>query len=199
MLLKRDFFDRSPLYAYYCAPMADTPIPDYVDSKKIFNQQALIEGSVAISHFGRFVDLLSSAEGRVDVSFRFHVDDEYRRVISGTVKTQVWVICQRCLEPTKISIDDTFSLAVVESESQVARLPSHLDPWLCEEDNRLFLLDIIEEQLMLCMPIVSVHPENCLDISQLHDQVDAQQTTGNKGKQGKPNPFDILKTLKETH
>ena len=99
MPLCADFFDRWAMCAYYCAPMADTRIPDYVDARKIFAQAAEMAGSMPIAGFERFRQLLASSRGEVRFSLNFGIDEEYRRVISGTLDANVDVVCQRCLEP----------------------------------------------------------------------------------------------------
>lgn len=195
MPLSVDFFDRRPLYAYYCAPMANTLIPDYVDARKIFAQQTLINGVIPISRLPRFCELILDSEGDVQVSLQFGLDESLRRVIQGELQADVNVTCQRCLEPTRISLRDQFELAVLSSEEQIEGLPKTLDPWVCK-DIKLVLADIIEEQLILCMPIVSYHDTNCIE----NLEFAAQQTTKSNGKldkELKDKPFAILQTLKD--
>lgn len=196
MPLRADFFDRRALYAYYCAPMTDTLIPDYVDARKIFVQQALIEGTLPVAALPRLGELLADTSGMVNLSLRFSIDDEYRRVIDGSLSSKIAVICQRCLEPMQVEIDESFTLALVESEEQAEKLPKRLDPWLCE-DVKLPLADIVEEQLILCMPIVNHHAHDCigsLTFEDSHHSKNASNTGDEKG-----NPFNILKTLKDKH
>lgn len=196
MPLKAVFFDRSPLDAYYCAPMADTLIPDYVDARKIFAQQALIEGTIPVSHLSRFCELIAPTQGDVQVSMKFDLDDSFRRVIQGVLDTQVQVTCQRCLEPMQIALHDEFTLAVVESEAKSESLPKSLDPWICE-DIKLVLAEVIEEQLILCMPIVSYHDSNCIE--KLSFGASQSKSSGKANGGSNPNPFDVLKTLKDKH
>lgn len=197
MPLKAVFFDRRARDAYYCAPMADTLIPDYVDARKIFAQQALIKGTIPVSRLSRFCELVTATLGDVQVLMKFALDDGNRRIIEGTLDTQAQVICQRCLGPMQITLHDEFRLAVVESESQSESLPKSLDPWICE-DTKLVLADLIEEELILCMPIVSYHESNCIEklsfAASQNKQDDAAKAANGAGK---PNPFDILKTLKD--
>jgi len=56
-----------------------------------------------------------------------------------------------------------FELAVVYKEEQaLKKLPKNaVDPWFCE-DIKLVLADMLEEQLILCMPIVSYHEQHCI-------------------------------------
>ncbi|MDX1490017.1 MAG: YceD family protein [Pseudohongiellaceae bacterium] len=173
--------------------MADTLIPEYVDARKIFAQQATIEGVMPVDRFTRFGEALTSNQGEVSIKLSFDYDERHRRVIDGSLTTQVYVSCQRCMEPTKISLSDTFRLALVESEEQIEKLPKELDPWMSLEP-KLVLADIVEEQLILCMPIVSYHDYECHPVQQ---ETPSEETNGSGAE--KPNPFAILQTLKDKH
>lgn len=198
MSLSADFFDRWTLDAYYCAPMADTQIPDHVDARKIFVQQALIEGGIPLSRLPRFREALTDGQGDVRVALDFIIDDEYRRVIEGTLTAQVHVLCQRCLEPMDVLIEEAFSLAVLESEVQMANLPKRLDPWICE-DTKLVLADLVDEQLILAMPIVSYHEGPCTGPMSFGEETTSGDKAAPDSGSRKANPFDILRTLKDKH
>ena len=197
MPLKAVFFDRSPLDAYYCAPMEDTLIPEYVDARKIFAQQALIKGTIPVARLTRFCELVTDTQGDVQVAMKFDLDESNWRIIEGVLDTPAQVICQRCLEPMQIALHDEFRLGVVESESKSESLPKSLDPWICE-DIKLVLAEVVEEQLILCMPIVSYHEHDCIEKLSF-DASAIKQNGTSKGANGAdtPNPFDILKTLKD--
>jgi uncharacterized protein len=188
MSLYAFFFDRATQYAYYCAPMAMTLIPDYVDARKIFAQHAHIKGNMHIIAFARFCEGLVDSSGNALVELEFYLDEKYRRIIAGRLEANVNVLCQRCLEPTEISLNESFRLAMVETDEQAENLPTDLDPWLCN-DSRLRLADIIEEQLILSMPIVSYHKNDCIE------HIDNALA---KSKQSKSNPFEMLKILKDS-
>lgn len=190
------FFDRSALYPYHCAPMTDTLIPDYVDAKKIFTQQAVITGNLPVAKFDRFSDLLANTSGFVEISLKFFLNEDFRRVISGELKADVQVLCQRCLEGTTITLEDRFQLALVESASQADKLSKDLEPWFCT-DTKLVLADIVEEQLILAMPIVSYHKENCTQNEFLKPGAPKEDAPKSLDKPDKQNPFAILQSLKE--
>lgn len=177
--------------------MEDTLIPDYVDARKIFAQQALIKGTIPVSRLPRFCELVAATQGDVQVRMKFDFDESNRRIIEGELDTQAQVLCQRCLEPMEIALHDEFRLAVVSSESKSEGLPKSLDPWICE-DIKLVLAQVIEEQLILCMPIVSYHDHDCIEKLSF-EATEAKENGTARAANGanKPNPFDILKTLKD--
>ncbi len=175
--------------------MVETPVPDYVDARKIFAQRAHIRGTVELSRFKRFCELLANPAGQVNVSLEFGLDDRHRRIVEGSIETCVAVLCQRCLEQTGIQLKESFKLGIVETEAQIERLPDDVDPWL-STDVRLSLVDILEEQLILAMPIVSYHPQACNSLLVVANTDSASGETGSD-IQRQVNPFAILKKLKE--
>lgn len=171
--------------------MADTLIPEYVDARKIFAAQATINGILPVKSCTRLCEYLVSDEGVVEVSLAFDFDERHRRIISGELATEVSVKCQRCLEPTKISLNDTFRLALVQSEEQIEKLPKDLDPWM-SLDTKLVLAQVLEEQLILCMPIVSYHDHVCYS-----GQNTAASDDDSEAGAERHNPFAILQKLKD--
>ncbi len=174
--------------------MVEPPVPDHVDARKTFAHRAHIKGIVPVSRLARFCELLADSAGQVQISLQFGLDEKHRRIIKGDIEASVTTICQRCLEQTDTVLKESFKLGVVESNAQIDRLPDDVDPWLSAEP-RLSLLDILEEQLMLAMPIVSYHPLACQALGRTDDGRKSSQS-GNP-VQRDDNPFAILKKLKE--
>ncbi len=175
--------------------MVETSVPDYVDARKIFAQRAHISGTVPLSRFKRFCELLASPEGELKVSLQFGLDERHRRIVEGSIETCVEVVCQRCLEQTNAELKESFKLGIVESEAQIERLPDDVDPWLTTEI-RLALVDILEEQLILAMPIVSYHPQGCKSVLVESGEGTAKGET-RIAMQRDDNPFAVLRKLKE--
>ena len=177
--------------------MVEPLVPEYVDAKKIFAQQAVISGDLPIGGFERFCQSLANRSGNVHISLQFLADDRCKRVISGELRADVQVYCQRCLEVMSIVIADSFKLGVVDAEIFIDRLPPELEPWICA-DNRIVLSDVIEEQLILSMPIVSYHESDCSPASGITMR-DGQpgRLSVEERNQDKPNPFAILQSLKD--
>ncbi len=175
--------------------MAETPVPDYVDARKIFAQRANICGTIPVSRFERFCELLASPSGDLKVWLQFSLDDRHRRIVQGAVETHVNVVCQRCLEKTDIQLKESFKLGIVETEAQIERLPEDVDPWLTTEA-KLVIADILEEQLILAMPIVSYHENACSPVVTSANRDKVQEKASNIDNQG-GNPFAVLIKLKD--
>ena len=175
--------------------MSNSPVPAYVDTRKVFLQQAEIEGTVPLERLARFRESLATDVADVQVKLRFSTNQSKQQLISGELAAKVEVTCQRCLEPMPIELADNINLALLSDEALVTRLDPDLDPWICQ-NTKLDLASVVEEQLMLCMPIVNYHPgENCLD--KLGYKVTASETGGSEAGKDAANPFAVLKTLKK--
>jgi uncharacterized protein len=171
--------------------MENARLPKYMDARKIFLQREQVSGLLEIGDLRRLRGLLADDIGRVYVELSFLLDDSGKRIIKGKVKATLSVICQRCLEKFEILVGDNISLGVIESEDAALGLDSTLDPWICS-DYKLSLLDLVEEQLILCLPIVNHHEDaDCVNSIDYQANVNAKE-----GDSAKDSPFAVLRTLK---
>lgn len=205
-------FDRPRFTPYYCAPMTDagdsdrsasavrgisSPLPLYVDVRKAFDLESVFEGSCSLERLPRFADCLATPDGEVSGKLRFGSTGTGRRVITGSVSATVEVVCQRCLEPLSLELADTIQLALVESESesQSDSLEAAWDPWVVDGP-KISIASLLEEQLMLCMPLVSYHrDERC--VKALEYQQRKEPLDDSSGDRAAKNPFEVLKVLKK--
>ena len=173
--------------------MSNARLQEYVDTRKIFQQQGELTGSVALERLAGFRQYLVNKSGEVEVELNFTVDESSRKIISGNLTASVTLACQRCLEPVDIILQDRIQLVLLSDESQLENLETDLEPWICV-DKHLDLASLVDEQLILCLPIVSYHPEGDCQMGMFGT---AKQELENKeaGKKTK-NPFAVLQSLK---
>lgn len=175
---------------------SQTALPAQLDPRKVFRHGFEVEGNIAVSSLPRLRKLLLDDQGRVHASLSFGIDEERRHRVQGQVQAEVNVICQRCMQSMVQSLQDSVDLAVVNSEARMKQLPSNIDPWFCGEDDMLMLAEIVEEQLMLAMPIVTMH-DNCVDIGEQVRNTELKETSGEDSSgSDKRNPFAVLAGLK---
>ena len=74
-------------------------------------------------------------------------------------------------------------------------LDPQFDPWIGGE-YKLVLAELVEEQLILCMPIVNLHEnKDCLDnLNYLGNEI---EKTDEQAKLKAKSPFAVLKKLKK--
>lgn len=177
--------------------MSERPLPAYVDTRKVFQQEAEIAGSVPLESLPRFRQSLAGDAAQVSVALAFSSNDSGQRLITGVVRATVDVICQRCLDPLTIALEDEVHLALVPGESEAAGLEPDLDPWI-NADYRLDLAPLVEEQLMLCMPIVSYHADGRCKQALGYQAGPESGTTRDAEEGTEESPFSILKSLKDS-
>lgn len=167
---------------------SENVLPRQVDPRKFAQQRIELQGFIAISALPRLAEALASSEGEVAVDLAFGINDEGARVLTGTAKAEVYVICQRCLEAMPLALEGELSLAVVWDEEQAKSLPKHLDPWITGEGSA-DLYEIVEEELLLNLPMVAYHEEACVDVASFSSG-EAEEP------EAAPNPFSVLEQLK---
>lgn len=137
--------------------------------------------------FKRLRPYLASEHGGVEVALEFDIDEQGRPHVRGRIQAHLELVCQRCLEPMGVALDLEPHLGVVESEPEAEHLPEEYDPLVVGEDP-LFLADLIEDELVLSLPIVPRHAdERCAGVEGGKEQNDPAD---------RENPFAALAVLK---
>lgn len=163
-------------------------LPKQIDALKMAESGRLIEGQVACQADGRLAGLIIGCEDDIHFSLDFGRQDNGQLGLTGRIQCTVSLNCQRCLEPVSIQLDCPVALGIVSSESQMEQLPQTLEPLVCG-DGPVELMKLIEDELILALPIVPVHG-HCEPPSGLPGSVSEDSDME------KRNPFSVLKDLK---
>ena len=140
----------------------------------------------------RLAEVLLDAEGAAEFEFLFGRDQNRRVVITGFVRSSLGLECQRCLERLELPVDARVRLAVIEVAAEAERLPEEYEPVLIEED-RLRLLDLVEEELLLAIPQIPRHETGQCGIAiESVDPAASDQEADTRPA----NPFAVLASLK---
>lgn len=175
--------------------MSGGPIPAYIDVRKAFLQELDVAGSIGRERLPRVLESAASDQLEVAVQLKFSVDGSGQKQIQGELTASLEMICQRCLQAAPIDLRESIKLALLVSEDQLKNLDPEWDPWICKEP-RLELADLVEEQLMLALPIVHLHKDSTC-IEKLEYQPHDHDELGKSAERETDNPFSILKQLKE--
>lgn len=99
-------------------------------------------------------------EGSEDVSVKLEfVRSPHGRMIDGYVRGRVVLECQRCLQPVQFLLDAPIHVALTTFQSDDRAEQEGLESWLVE-DERLFIQDFVEDEILLALPFVAKH-EQC--------------------------------------
>ncbi|MDF1629555.1 MAG: YceD family protein [Alcanivoracaceae bacterium] len=163
-------------------------LPSFLEPRKLADQEAEIKGQTTVARLPRLAEFRHSQDEIVEVALRFGRDEERRQQVTGTVKTRLQLTCQRCLELVQTAVQANVALVMVYDEEQIKALPEHLDPWLVT-DERITLSELLEEELLLALPLVAMH-EQCPVV--LHKSAEPAAAVESK----RDNPFAVLAQLK---
>lgn len=170
------------------------PLPEYLDPLQLADRQVELRGRLPLAAMSRLVETLVDDAGEAEVELRFDRDAGGRRLLQGALRATVTVTCQRCLGACELSLRSELRLAIVGSEDEAERLPEEFDPLLAE--GRLRTLTLVEDELILAMPLVPMHSERsaCVPEEALRKgPPDASEPTA----QARKNPFAALAALKK--
>lgn len=172
---------------YHRAPMSPA-LPDRVDIARQVQARRIYEGALPLAAMRRLSGSLAANEGAARYSVEFGKDGFGISYIALRVEAELPLICQRTLDVFEypVSIDQRLGLIVRESEE--AGLPPGYEPLLVPEGD-LSIADVIEDELILALPVVPLKPGEPLEWNDplTDDEVDEKP----------PNPFAVLGALKK--
>lgn len=163
-------------------------LPRQVDPRKLVVQDAVLAGLVPGASLERLGESVAIVGEHATESLAFARDEEGRPIVEGEVHLEVCTQCQRCLQPMNLELVSNTRLAIVWDEEHAEKLPSSLDPWIVPGD-AADLFGLVEDELLLALPIVA-----------FHDEAECGQSghfsTGDFEDSPKENPFQVLAQLK---
>lgn len=170
--------------------MSNGPIPPHVDPRKLADRGATLEGEMPLASFERLCDPLADNVGKVHAKLVFERDERRAVSIHSELEVEVKMVCQRCLELVALPIRSECDYAVVKVGADTQSLPKGYDVLEVGEDP-LDLMTLVEDELLLALPIVPVHaPEEC------QQPAGANEPESSRDEVSRSNPFSVLAQLK---
>ncbi len=148
---------------------------------------------------------LEAAAHSVDDGFEWAVKTFFDGVTGGeprlkmnlSLKGQMHLICQRCMQPCLIEIEESRQFVFLANEALADAFPMEddaLEPLVM--DSQFDLLGTIEDEILLSLPLIPKHPEGACEPVALRSGADDSMSQDETTK--KPdNPFNILKNMKK--
>ena len=141
----------------------------------------------------RLCGALAGNEGVVDYRLDFGRDELGTDYVDVHAQAPLTMICQRTLEPFVLPVTVDNRLGLIRRERDEAGLPPGCEPLLVAEDGRLHPADVIEDELLLALPLVPVNPDSSLPDAAIGRDAAGQ---GDAAEQ-ENNPFAVLRELKK--
>lgn len=158
---------------------------------QLCERHVCLQGEIALSSLVRLADMLSVAEGVVTYQIDCSKDVERYHRVQVRAQAQLPLDCQRCLTLFHYPIEIDSLLSPVKGEQEMQRLPEAYEPLLVSATESVALSELIEEELMLAMPLMPMHPDqHCPSPVQLDYPAGESITTE------APKPFAVLNALR---
>src|SRR3990167_2875575 len=164
--------------------MQPVHIPEFVNPFRFSEKHARLQGEVPISDLPRLSASLASTDGAIQVDIQFGKDEQGIVTMKGQLKTEVILTCQRCLQAFTYEIIANFVSGVASTEKAAEAFPDSYDSIVAEE-NLIAIRSVIEDELILSLPIVPRHLPNQCEVKMPYQAVSSENE--------ERNPFYILK------
>ncbi len=172
--------------------MKKVRIPISVDPVRTAGKEISYDGLVPSSGLPRLQEMLFTPSDDVEVSLAFNRDEQGIVFFRGDAKVEVVLACQRCGEPMNMPLTVKFQYAPVNHKVTAEDLPGYYDAVEINELGEVNLHAIVEDELILGLPLVAMHAVNDCAIDR-----DAMTFGELPPEAEKKNPFAVLQQLKK--
>lgn len=165
-------------------------LPELVYPLRLARSGRYLKGALLLAQMYRLADTLYNTAGTVTVDLRFGLGDQGYPVVQGVIKGELHLVCQRCLHPLLIPMTCEMCLTLVSTVNTLEHLDPQYEPLVVQEEEPVSLAAIVEDELILGLPIVPTHPEDgCSTAIEYARAAEPHADT-------KEGPFAMLRTLK---
>ncbi len=148
------------------------------------------EGRLPLSSLTRLRDLLADGDGEVAYALQFDQGLLQVPYAELRIHARLPLICQRSLQRFLLPVELVQRLGLVRREEEEAALPPEYEALLVPEDGLLRPVDLVEDELVLAVPVVPMDPES---------EPVARDWTVPEQEQREASPFAALASLKKDH
>jgi uncharacterized protein len=132
-------------------------LPHNVQPMRLAETGAILHGKLLLSEMDRLAEHLHDTEGSVEVDLEFGIDEAGTRYVRGRLQTVLHLVCQRCLQVLAYPLDLSVLLALASSgHHREAELAERYEA-LTLTDPTIELKRLVEDELMLALPLVPAH------------------------------------------
>ncbi len=160
-------------------------LPLIIEPAKLADSGERLSGQLRFTQLDRISDLILNRDGSVSFDLAFDKDDMGIVTITGELTADLTVLCQRCLNEMPLKLQSPIHVGVIDDQQQIDVLPEMLEPVVADE-HRIPLIRLIEEELLLAMPLAPIHERSACPAADLVSELTVK----------KQNPFAVLKSLK---
>lgn len=159
-----------------------------LEARKLAFQNAKIKGQLSSQQLQRLSDAVVGDFSPISCEMTFYREADGHAMIRGHMAGKVNLTCERCLEPVEHVIDTSFEVRPVLTDAQAQQHQKDVDIVMLNEEGTLDALAMLEDELLLSLPIVIYHDDDCRPVMQFGDDVVEEDAP-------RENPFAILASM----
>lgn len=184
-------------------------LPERFDPVRYADRDSRLVGHIKSAMMQRLQQSVLSMQEMVSVDLQCSRSDNGYPMLNGQIQHRLGLRCERCLDEVSMTIERCISVVlkpedeslsehviVVNSKESAAskmttsQVETNEQPEFYDYDGKsLLLAELIEEELMLALPLIPKHK----DISLCDQDMVAWLAANEVPEQKRPNPFAILK------
>ena len=172
--------------------MQTVKIPVSIDPIRTAASGLRYEGVVPGRQNKRLNELCAGDCSDVTVSLECGVDIQGIVYLSGKAVTELTLLCQRCMTPYTTEVTVDFSFGLCKTQEEIDELPDAYEPIECNEIGEVRLHQLIEDELIIAMPIIPMHQNTDCNLGTSDIVVGEIEPS----QEERPNPFAVLEKLK---
>ena len=117
------------------------------------------EGALPLSAMSRHGGSLADSEGECRFALEFGQDALQVPYVELSIEAGLPLVCQRSLERFVFPVKTVQRLGLIRDEADEAALPPGYEALLVPEDGLLRPADLVEDELVLAVPVVPLAPD----------------------------------------
>lgn len=151
-----------------------------------------VEGRLPLSALTRLEGSLLDTQGDVRFALDFDRDSFQVPYVELRIDAELPLECQRSLQRFLLPVKIVQRLGLIRDEADEAGLPPGYEPLLVPDDGELRTAELVEDELILAVPVVPVSPGS----EAVERDWPATQVEQDEFSKSSANPFSALSALK---
>jgi len=154
-----------------------------INPVRLAERQEGVTGTVPLCALQRIREVVRDDKGNINFELHFGKDEQGVVFILGEYRANLKVACQRCMQPMDLPLQGTISLGII-NQNDAQNFSDRYEP-LTLNDNEISLETLLEEEILLALPIAPVHEREHCEGSRIVE----------KYRPERESPFAVLKNF----
>ena len=135
------------------------PVPDVLDAWRMVAARREFEGRIPLAAMTRLASSLFDTEGEVRFRLAFGIDALQVSYVELGIDAALPMECQSSLKRFLLPVQISQRLGLIRDEADEAALPEEYEALLVDADAMLRPAELVEDELILALPVVAVAPD----------------------------------------